>query len=231
MAKKKSVKETLPASKQLGMSKEPIREEGNGTKSCFTDFSFKAFTISAAGLGLIAREIESNDYIALGTIGVIALLLLVIRIGNYKYASSNRNFAYELHMFRCRDYQSTYENKLEAIGWEEAMFAWRVVQASIYETIYKKTLWTHYPFNLKSDCKYQWWNTRMVSYSKGGAAKYKYHAGTYLMHMQNSLYFLIFCAVGLLLVKLSNIFAASPDSNLFYAYLTLWSMVSRTAPL
>lgn len=215
----------LPALGTSLMPTSQIREEGNGTKTCFTDFSFKAFTISAAGLGLIARELYTNDFIALGSIGIVGLLLLVIRVGNYKYATSNRNFAYELHILRCRHYESSYDSELQSIGWEEAMFAWRVVQASVFETIYDKLPVLHYPRNRLSGLSYQWWNTRQVSFTKGDAAKIRYYAGSYLKHMQASLYLLAIFASALILLKLIDVYRTpNASSGLRNVYLAAWSI-------
>lgn len=70
--------------------------------------------------------------------------MLICRVGIFKYTTVNRNLGYELHLDRLRQYaqvgdQRTKDRvaKLEGMGWEEALRAWRVVQASIFAKIYK----------------------------------------------------------------------------------------------
>ena len=192
-----------------------IRGEGNNRKECFTTFSLQVAAISIAFLGLIGRELGRNNYIGFGCIGIIILTLLVVRLGNYKYASANRNFSYQLHLKRCRDYIYLRENELSQLDWEEAMFAWRIVQASVYEAIYAKSYGGVLGRYDKTNAKYKWWDSKAVS-----CVGAKYHPGSYLKHMQGAMYLITALAWILLLAFTVSAFPTVTGSPvLFILYL------------
>jgi hypothetical protein len=60
-------------------------------------------------------------------------------MGIHKYATSNRLLGYELHLQCTAHYLSPDESHelFENVGWEEAMRAWRVVQPTLWHTIYQ----------------------------------------------------------------------------------------------
>jgi hypothetical protein len=107
--------------------------------------------------------------VALATAAVISLLLAVARIGTYKYGTANRNLGYELHLERTRPESPVKakgnENQdaskiiawcdmYRAVGWEEALFAWRIVQATVFDFVHKSpTGW-----------RFRWINNRVVRF-------------------------------------------------------------------
>lgn len=117
-----------------------LREEADELKDCFTRYSFQALSISAIALGLITRFQRDAPYVGLSSLLVIVLVLVVARLGTYKYQGANRMYGYELHLHRVARLQhvsgSLWKDSMRRIGWEEAMRAWRVVQATAFETLY-----------------------------------------------------------------------------------------------
>ena len=182
--------ETLELPPTVLKTIEQLRSEAEEVKRCFTQFSFQAFAFSSVLLGLIARELSTHAYIGMSSLIVTFMLLMVKRIGNYKYTTANRNYGYEMHLHRALRYcpledpEST--KRIINLGWEEAMFAWRIVQATIYETIYEKSGISRKVRERKESkgAKYHWWDTERL---KGAAC---HHPGSYLNYMQMFLHWL-----------------------------------------
>lgn len=171
-----------------------LREDSKDLKDCYTRFSFQAIAFSAAVLGIVAAYQQDTPYIALASIAIILLLTTVARIGTYKYASANRQYGYELHLSRTRNLPDSpgngWQSAMREIGWEEAMRAWRVVQATVFEHLY----YTHefLPNFLRwkhRTIEYQWFDPErsVVRHSS-------YHAGSYLSAMNTILYSLALLA-------------------------------------
>lgn len=105
-----------------------LRDEANAVKDCFTTFSFQAVAFSAIVLSAVASYQPTQPLVGLAGVLVVAVLLTVSRIGGYKYSTANRHFAFQL-------YHETFGRDSE-IGWEEALQAWRVVAAAIFDSLY-----------------------------------------------------------------------------------------------
>lgn len=120
--------------------KDMIRDEANTTKACVTDVAFKTFAICAAALSVIIANVEKTPAVGLAACPILVLCLFVNRITAYKYTTSNRNFAYDMHLDRTLTVYASdpYERDLLGLGWEDAMFAWRIVQAKLFHYLYPK---------------------------------------------------------------------------------------------
>ena len=118
-----------------------LRREAYAVRDCFTRYSIQVLTASGAIMVVIAK-FESDDHI-LGLLGFIpcVLLLAVLAMGMHKYATSNRLLGYELHLQRTAHYRERdgWHSLMRRVGWEEAMRAWRIVQPTLYERIYRPT--------------------------------------------------------------------------------------------
>jgi len=122
------------------------RKEAEEVKKCFTTQTHQALMVSAAIMGLGARFLtdpQMDCYVlAVPAILVIILCLATARIGCHKYNTANRTTAYQIHLARIVDYmentadRSRIARELRRVDWEEAMFAWRVVQPAIYSYFY-----------------------------------------------------------------------------------------------
>ncbi|MEL6673912.1 MAG: hypothetical protein AAFR61_17040 [Bacteroidota bacterium] len=108
---------------------ERTRKEAESVKDCFTRFSFQAIVFTAAMIGVIGKFSIGLFPEILISIATIILLLTVARIGTYKYASANRLFGFELFADQVRADQLEVPN----MGWEQAILAWRVVQATLFD--------------------------------------------------------------------------------------------------
>lgn len=107
-----------------------LRSEATAVKDCFTRFSFQALALSGVGFGAVAAYQTEQPLVGLIGAAVIILVLTVSRIGAYKYATANRHFAFEL-------FCDTLATRRElGVRWEEALRAWRIVQATLFEEIY-----------------------------------------------------------------------------------------------
>ncbi len=112
-----------------------LREEAYAVRDCFTRYSHQALVVSTTGLGLIAHAQIDTPYLGLLAVLPILLLFSVAGMGMNKYSTSNRLLGYELHLERTRRY-SNWPSQMTDLGWEEAMRAWRIVSATLFEHIY-----------------------------------------------------------------------------------------------
>lgn len=196
-----------------------LREEAWRVKDCFTQYSFNALAFASISLGLIVSFLEKNSAVALGSVPLFLLLSTVARIGTHKYSTANRNYGYQLHLERLARIQEPMEesgNKTDSgsvdtntykrpnsIGWEEAMRAWRVVQATAFEKLYHtERLWWWSAIRLKREyrikksesgenvCRYNWFEppTLVVEGTK-------WHSGGYIKNMLIVIHLVAFLTV------------------------------------
>lgn len=164
---------------------ERLRMEAKDVKECFTRFCFQAIALSGVMIGAIVRYQADEPAVGLASIAVIIVLLSVAQIGTHKYATANRHFGYELHLDRTRqlpdDPEGGWNASMRSIGWEEAMKAWRVVQATVFRELYGNNKNTLKKIHRKSVATAQrgWFEPRRLT-GEGGAA---YHSGSYLKTM------------------------------------------------
>jgi hypothetical protein len=118
-----------------------LRAEANEVKKCFTNFAFAAITFSASVFGVIAGTVDKYVEVSFAAVPVVALLMVVCRIGIYKYSTANRNYGYELHLARLASFGPLESfpvlAELKKIEWEEVLRAWRVVQTAIFRSLYR----------------------------------------------------------------------------------------------
>lgn len=132
-----------------------LRREGDQVKQCFTDDSVKAITGSAAAIGAIVGLFPNYPSTAWAGIPIAIWLMSVCRSGIYKYGTANRNFGYQLYLEKTADLvgqdddprtplehvraasELSWKPWMRQLGWEEAVRAWRVVQARFFNTIYR----------------------------------------------------------------------------------------------
>lgn len=169
-----------------------LRKEAGEVKDCFTRFSFQAIAFTSVLLGIVFRYLFEHPFVSLASIPVIGLLLAVSRIGIYKYGTANRNYGYELYLNSARHFNITantrWQPHMKQIGWEEALRAWRIVQASMFKHIYVVGM---FRFNRlrkkhKKELKYKWFAPKALIKDKA-----HYHAGTYLKTMLAVLHTLV----------------------------------------
>jgi hypothetical protein len=116
-----------------------LREEAYAVRDCFTRYSVQVMAVSGGLLVAIAKFQTEEPHIGLLSFFPVVLILLVLQMGIHKYATSNRLLGYELHLQRTAHYLSrdNCHEIIESVGWEEAMRAWRVVQPTLWQTIYQ----------------------------------------------------------------------------------------------
>ena len=165
-----------------------LREEANSLKDCFTKFFFQGLAFSGVILGVIATCQQKNPYVALAGLLVTVVLLTVARIGTYKYGSANRHFGFELHLNRTRDLKSKslrgWQPTYRYVDWEEAMRGWRIVQATIFKTVYH-TEGCKKNKEKDHEIEYRWWcvSNNLKCNETSNAT---YWAGSYIHNTQNS---------------------------------------------
>lgn len=171
-----------------------LRVEADELKECFTRFSFQAIAFSALVFGLLGKKDTPDAAVAVASAFVVTMLLAVARIGTYKYGNAHIVLGYELHLERTlnlADTKSGWKSYMRNVGWEEARRAWRIVQPTVF-----KSLYYHSPLvpNLlrwryrKSDPQYRWFEpSTLVSTANVGA---NYHPGGYLRLMLTMLHVL-----------------------------------------
>ena len=117
-----------------------LRSEAFDVKDCFTRYSIQSIGFVVVGLAFIVRFQLDSFYMTLALLPVIVLLSAVGRMGTHKYAAACRLAGYELHLQRTsrlsKDAHYEWKQDWADLGWEEAMRAWRVVQATVYQHVY-----------------------------------------------------------------------------------------------
>ncbi len=192
-----------------------LRKEAQNVKDCFTRFSFQGLAFSTAILSAIARYQFDHPFIGLSSFGVIVLLLVITRIGTYKYATANRHFGYELHLQRSlhmTDRPGGWQQRMREIGWEEAVRAWRVVQATQFRYLYHTMpMW---PNNRKKKPKpdlkigeYEWFVPAKL------VGEGKYHAGSYLKSMLAVFYLMIILACSSSIAMIFQLWFKYPENH------------------
>jgi hypothetical protein len=167
-----------------------LREEAQELKECYTKFSFQAFAIIIAVFGLVTKFQDDDPLIAFTLVPGILIILVVGRIGIYKYGTANRNFGYELHLYRSLHLKDSlsegWQSYMREIGWEEAMKAWRVVQATVFDHLYYTDIFGSKMLRKKYRSKkyYRWFDPDALIDKKKGA---RYKAGNYLKMMNRFL--------------------------------------------
>jgi uncharacterized membrane protein len=126
---------------------EELRTEAAAAKSCFTTFSFQTIAFSAAVLGIIFNTIKDNPMSALAVIPGVSLLMIVCRIGIYKYMTANRNYGCQFYLEQSRifwdksqetnDLKKAWELMIKTRNWEQIFRVWRIIQPTIFRTIYR----------------------------------------------------------------------------------------------
>jgi hypothetical protein len=184
-----------------------LRTEGNELKGCFTRHSFQAISLCSIAIAGILHFMVQEPIVALGAVGILPIIFSVCQLGIYKFSASNRHFGYELYLTRTRnvppEFRGRWKPEYRQLGWEEAMQAWRVVHATLFETIYTKGR-MFIPERLRSQFRprryqTQWFVQRTLF---GPGARAKWHAGTYLRKMLFMLHCTAFGAAALVLVSL-----------------------------
>jgi hypothetical protein len=170
-----------------------LRHEALQEKEDFGWHAFQALSISAIALGGIFYFMFATDgfpAVGLGALTILAFVLVTCRLGDNCYASANRHYGFELFLYRVRAMQAPSEGRwkseYQTIEWEAAMRAWRVVQASLYEAIYKPGAYItsdrrRRAFRVQS--KAFWFCQSSLSRESGA----KFHAGSYLQRMHTML--------------------------------------------
>ncbi len=113
-----------------------LREEAIELKDCFTRFSFQATGFCILYIGVLARVQGQAHWLGVCSLPLLLILRIVTRVGVHKYGSANRNLGYELHLYRTLDapeHREGWHDAYREIGWEQAMRAWRVIQATVFE--------------------------------------------------------------------------------------------------
>jgi len=116
-----------------------LRSEASAVKQCFAAFSFQALALAATVLALTFAALKTIPFAVYAPLPVIAWLMVVCRIGTFKYSTANRNYGYELHLARTTNYNGPtfWSPEMRQIAWEEALRAWRVVQPTLFRRIYQ----------------------------------------------------------------------------------------------
>jgi hypothetical protein len=121
-----------------------LRREAFDVKTCFASFCNQVMMFSGAVLALTFTFVAANPFAIYAPLPVILVLMNVARVGIHKYSTANRNAAYELHLSRTANlkYMETvgedarWKHWMREMGWEEALRAWRVVQPTLFRTVY-----------------------------------------------------------------------------------------------
>jgi len=213
-----------------------LRREAEGVKDCYTQFTFKAWTFVSAMVALQFGVVKFSPAASFAAPLTIFILLAVVRIGQHKYTTANRHFGFELYLNRRRRFNTlelrgSWQPYMRKIGWEEAHYAWRIVQASLYDEIYGMTFWRKLPFTKFGPLKLYSKFCPLIGQTPKGPAVY--HAGGYLAKTAFVLHFFaLFSLAPLLYVVVIEFDAEKWISNITTAGQIDWiSFVSGYSKL
>lgn len=136
-----------------------LRAEVHDVKECFNQYSYQSAGVAAALATFILDGMNERPWTALAAAPVIIVLLLVARIGIFKYSTANRNLGFQLHLERLDAYDNAHTDEpqvkariaqLRVVGWEEALRAWRVVHSTMFMHLYTIP-------DIKADRTSRWW--------------------------------------------------------------------------
>lgn len=142
---------------------ERLRKEAVDVKDCFARYSLQAIAFVTPILGLVVTLQTNNKLplIGLASIPIILLMLTICRIGIHKYTTANRLNGFELHLHRLdsvpENMRSPWDAKARTMSWEEGMRAWRVVQTTMYETLYIPRRWLPHKLRCEESKKPPMW--------------------------------------------------------------------------
>ena len=229
MSEKLSRQENIWTQRDVEKVVTDLRCEVEGQKECITRYSFQAIAFAAVVWGLVLKgegHLSGIPFYLCGTITVF-LLLTVVRMANHKYSTVNRNLGYELHLSRMKDYTKiegttdqqarlNWAKNMMAVGWEEAMCAWRVVQPTIFDFLYTPVL-PLLPQRISNakvhrEAQYKWYSTPQLL-AKGTT----YHPGNYLRNIHNMLHFLVAAS----LIAMWGMFWSQADTKA-YTHILRW---------
>lgn len=122
---------------------ETVRRESAEVKQCYTTQAHQTLMLSALILGAGVKflaDANENPFILMATmVAIVLLCLATLHMGCHKYNTSNRALGYEIHLARVIEYRERNDEsekltlELRRIDWEQAMFAWRIVQPVIFD--------------------------------------------------------------------------------------------------
>lgn len=208
------------------------RQESGEVKRCFTTQAHQTIIASTAILGIVLGLMGDDinyHLLVITTLLNIALCLTTINVGAHKFNTSNRALAYQIHLSRITDYEENSKGdeqllatELRRIDWEEAMFAWRVIQPIIYNYFYgskKRKYGNNSPAEVECAIeKYPWYDSRRLinanSVGKSDIVKGQFYPGTYLRKMFNKLYFVIGILLCIYSVSIWNILESSEANGI-----------------
>ncbi len=186
-----------------------LRSEAKALKDCFTRYSIFGIFISANILGGVTPFVWEKPQLGLACIASLTIVLTISRLGTFKYGAANRLLGYELYLYHTRRFlqnpQGGWKREWRYIGWEEALRAWRIVQATLFVQIY----WpSSVGINrLRSSLrKHEVLWFRQKSQGKDNI-RFSYYAGSYLRSMMGLLHCLAgasFIPLGLMTYRIGK---------------------------
>lgn len=138
---------------------EARRKEESEVKGCFNNFAFQTLIICVSILSFCAVFFSNSTFfqniktilIFIADVFIVLFCDICMAIGTHKFNTSNRSSAWEIHLSRIEEYKNKYikqkkrvkqfiAQELAKIDWEEAMFAFRVVQPVIFKYFYREKI-------------------------------------------------------------------------------------------
>ena len=198
-----------------------LREEASEVKDCATKYCFQALALSTVVLGAILPLLNKFPLAGIAAVPLVIFLLATIRISFHKFETANRLYGYELHIYRRARLTDSdgdgWKSHMRQIGWEEAFYAWRVVQPFIYREIYREPRWYDLPWinYVKKKEPYDQENVRFwfEPTRLAGEKNVAYSAGNYLYILHSLLNVFAVCAWIILIYMCLQLTCESPNPN------------------
>lgn len=179
-----------------------LRAEAAELKQCFTRYAFQAIGLCCIAFAGIIQFMLKEPIMGLCALSILPVVFAICRLGTYKYTGSNRANGYQLYLGRTlavpAEFRGRWKPEYRQLSWEEAMDAWRFVQPTLFEVIYRKSRLGPDRFNpkLKLNSRSSVWFLPAAEVEASSRAKW--FSGGYLENMLGCLYLLAYVAVAVL---------------------------------
>lgn len=185
-----------------------LRTEAHQVKECAVQYFVRSMIFVTGFLAAIVAIAPHSKYAPLASVLALPMLYANLKILLHKYGTANRNLGYQLHLEQSQHYRELYTSTYSwkqyygNIGWEEAMRAWRIVQATVFEAICDKK-YNKYKPTVKNIC-YPWFDVKKLIERNKEKNIASYYASSFLKNMLFVVHILMYVSLLPLIYILYN---------------------------
>ena len=137
-----------------------LRSEAARERTSFRKMMLQVLVFAATATGALLVAADRWPISSIAAVGVAAVLVAIQRIGSHVFTTVNRIAGFQLHLERLDESGSDFKVLSTAMGWEEGLRAWRIVQATLFASIYELRFtfwWPWKQYSEKQHYESPWW--------------------------------------------------------------------------